>query len=190
MVKQTVGDAYHHGYCEAVGDLAEGGGDHRRVWESVVAVLTAYTSESNRDPARGPLHDRLQQFPVEVAEHLRRALGEVLAGTKPGPFALKKRGPPKYGPRLMDVINSAVRYANAGEIVGDKSPQRTILAKFNITRRTWMDWRRRADPEASDPRRFWPDEEKPIRAQGIRNALERAVENYRHGGRSDGGASK
>jgi hypothetical protein len=194
--KTTVNAAYHRLYCVAMADryLSQGTDDNRRVWEGVLAVLEAYTAEANRNPAKDPDHDRLQQFPVEVATHVAAVLGELLTGKMPRDLsALQKGGASKYGPTLMGAINTAVLYVNAArdELLADPAPRQTILTTFGITERTWKDWRKRADPESTDPKRFQPGEDKELRAMALRNALKRAVYAYTHfGGRPDGGAAK
>ena len=194
----TVANAYHRLYCEAVAERFEklgGGVQDRRLWESVLVVLKAYTAETNRNPdAADGDRDRLQQFPTEVAERLIGALGEILAGTRPSPFdGLAKRGASTYGPRVMDAINTAVLYANAAHagIVKDRSPQKTICREFGIQPRTYMDWRKQADSETTDPKRWRPDDDDPsLRDRTLRNALSRAAQVYTKLGRRDGGAAK
>ncbi|GEM_PF-4328178 len=198
----VVGAAYDELFCEVRMERAErcARGEvmdpalEREQWAAVLAVLQAYTSQENLTQQREPV----SAFPVEVADFIGMALEELLSGRMPETFkALGRSGAPTYSRIVRSAIDTAVLYANAARVglVIDHAPAKTVQALFNISERTWKDWRSKANQERAKPENFRVGQglEDARRSALLVRALHRAAREYEILGRPDypqGGANK
>lgn len=190
----VVGAAYDELFCEVRMERAArcARGEpmdpalEREQWAAVFAVLQAYTSRENLNQQ----HESVSAFPVEVADFIGATLEELLSGRMPETFkALGRSGAPTYPRVVRSAIDTAVLYANAAHVslVIDRAPARTVQALFNISARTWKDWRSKANRERTKPENFRAGEglEDARRSALLVRALHRAAREYEILGRPD-----
>lgn len=192
--KLSVGGAYHHLFCEALGRRYEHyiGYDadgapvwknelepalERQMWEAILAVLRSYVSDDNLidgNPRR--------QFPTEVAGWIGNVLECLLVtGRMPATLQIlrRKTGASKYGPVVIEAIKMAVLYTKAARagVVKDRRWRQTILYAFGISGDTYKEWQEAYRGAHANPDTYWPDPEidDSERAQLLINAMWKAA---------------
>ncbi len=196
MANSTVNHAYQHAFVEALADRIKyakrGAGPspaiERQLWAATGEILKAYISPDNW--AKNGIGQPIQHLPIEVAHWLENLIEQTLAGAIPATVrAVARSGPPQYSGALLAAIETAVRYVDAARagIVIDRAPVKTVVQAFNIKRGTFKKWRGMVDLATTDPERYWPGEDRALRASALTGDLTRAADLYRKRGRPDTG---